>query len=361
VRFAVDLLHPAHVHFFRCFVAAMRERGHEVLITARDKECTFDLLAAYGLPYTAISRQAAGAPALARELAVRTARFWRLARRFRPDYLLGIMGPTIALAGKALPSRTVIFYDTEMARATNRFAYPLADVVCTPECYQGRVPTRHVRYPGYHELAYLHPARFRPDPALLAEHGLGGEEPLYVVRFVAWAASHDAGESGFSPAGKRRLVALLAERGRVVISSEAPLPDDLEPYRLRLPPERVHHLLAAARLLAGESATMASEAAVLGTPAVFVSTTGRGYTDEQERRYGLVHNFTPGQEAEALARVAELADRPDLEADAAERRRRLLAERIDVTAWMVDFFESGAAGRARPEPSDVRDLRLHGG
>lgn len=348
MKLAIDVLHPAHVHFFRNFVGEMGARGHEVLITARDKECTFELLEAYALPYVPISRQATGAAGLARELVVRTGRFWRLARRFRPDYLLGIMGPTIALAGKALPSRTVIFYDTEMARVTNRFAYPLADVVCTPECYQDRVPGRHVRYPGYHELAYLHPRRFEPDPAVLAAHGLGGEKPLFVVRFVAWAASHDSGETGFSAAGKRRLVELLAARGRVVISSEGPLPADLEPYRSRLPVAAVHHLLAAARLVVGESATMASESAVLGTHAVFVSTTGRGYTDEQERRYGLVHNFTPGQEAEALARVDELSARPDLSADAARRRARLLAERIDVTAWMVDFFEH-----------HVRDLRIH--
>lgn len=344
MKFAIDVLHPAHVHFFRNFVGEMAARGHETLITARDKEHTFALLTAHGLAYVPISRQRSGRPGLAAELVTRTVRFWRLARRFRPDYLLGIMGPTIALAGRALPARTVVFYDTEMARATNRFVYPLADLVCTPECYQGRVPGRHLRYPGYHELAYLHPDRFRPDPAVLAAHGLDGDEPLFLVRFVAWAASHDEGETGLSAAGKRRLVESLAGHGRVVISSESPLPEDLEPYRLRLPVEAVHHVLAAARLVVGESATMASEAAVLGTHAVFVSTTGRGYTDEQERRYGLVHHFPPEREEEALARVLELAARDDLAADGAARRERLLAERIDVTAWMVDLFESGEAG-----------------
>ncbi|MFW6012402.1 MAG: hypothetical protein ACOC92_01690, partial [bacterium] len=86
-----------------------------------------------------------------------------------------------------------------------------------------------------------------------------------------------------------------------------------------------------------------SEAAVLGTPAVFLSSTGRGYTDEQEGRYGLVHNFTPAREAEALARVEELSAQEDLAEDAARRRERLLAERIDVTGWLVDFFETGTA------------------
>ena len=40
---------------------------------------------------------------------------------------------------------------------------------------------------------------------------------------------------------------------------------------------------------------MSSEAAVLGVPAVFIATTGRGYTDDEERRYGLVRHFTEAQ------------------------------------------------------------------
>ena len=45
-------------------------------------------------------------------------------------------------------------------------------------------------------------------------------------------------------------------------------------------------------MIVGESATMSSEAAVLGVPAVMIATTGRGYTDDQERRYELVRHFT---------------------------------------------------------------------
>jgi predicted glycosyltransferase len=345
MRFVVDVLHPAHVHFFRNFIGEMEARGHEVLVTARDKEIALALLSAYDLPHRVLSRQARG-PALAVELAVRTARFWALARRFRPDYLLGIMGPTIALAGKLLSSRTVIFYDTEMARATNWFAYPLADLVCTPECYQGDIGGKQLRYPGYHELAYLHPRRFTPRREVLARHGLDDGRPIHLVRFVSWQASHDVGERGWSAAGKLRLVARLAERGHVLVTSEAPLPPELLPYRYRLPVEDVHHVLAFADLLVGESATMASEAAVLGTHALFVSRTGRGYTDEQERRYGLVHNFTHAQEEAALARVDELLALPDVKADAARRRERLLAEKIDVTGWMVELFERHLPGRA---------------
>ncbi|MCP3960833.1 MAG: DUF354 domain-containing protein [bacterium] len=340
MRFAIDILHPAHVHFFRHFIDEMQQRGHDFLVTARDKDCSLDLLRELRIPHSVISSQARGGVALALELLTRTWRFWRRMRRSRPDYLLGIMGPTIALAGTVSSAKTIVFYDTEMARVTNCFVFPLADRVCTPECYQEQVGKNHVTYPGYHELAYLHPRRFRPDRGVLAAAGLDGDQPLYIVRFVSWEASHDVGESGFSLAGKRKLVALLAEKGRVLVSSEAPLPEDLAQYHYPLPASQIHHVLAFADLLVGESATMASEAAVLGTHALLVSKTGRGYTDEQEARYGLVHNFTHQQEHDALARVRKLIGDEDLKNDALRRRARLLEEHIDVTRWMIDYFES---------------------
>ena len=38
MRVLIDILHPAHVHFFRNFHAEMEGRGHQVCITARDKD-----------------------------------------------------------------------------------------------------------------------------------------------------------------------------------------------------------------------------------------------------------------------------------------------------------------------------------
>src|SRR5690606_26633381 len=110
------------------------------------------------------------------------------------------------------------------------------------------------------------------------------------------------------------LVKSLTKRGRVLISSERPLPASLEQYRFRASPETIHHFIAHARMLIGESATMASEAAVLGTAAFYIADTGRGYTDEQEERYGLVFNYRRSEAAEAFDRIEQLLDDPDFDA-----------------------------------------------
>jgi uncharacterized protein len=340
MRVLIDILHPAHVHFFRNFHAEMEARGHEVCITARDKDRSVELLQAFDLPYQQISRQMSGA-GLAIEMAKRTPRLMKVMRSFKPDVMTGIMGPSIALAGAVRRVPAVVFYDTEFAVQTNRIVYPLAYSVCTPDCYQGEVRGRHPQYAGYHELAYLHPNRFQPDPAVLADFGVSPDEPYSIVRFVSWQAVHDRQERGLSAKQKRHLIEVLQRRGRVIISSEGPLAPDLADLAVRGPVEQIHHLIAHARLVLGESATMSSEAAVLGVPAVFIATTGRGYTDDQERRYGLVRHFTEDQYDMALSAVDEILAEPALTWLTA--RQRLLDEKIDVTAWMIDYFETSFA------------------
>ena len=333
MRLLFDVLHPAHVHFFHRLAHHALEEGGDVLFTARQKDVTLELLEAYGLPYKVLSRIGGGVTGLARELVTRTARLSAEAIRFRPDLMLGIMGPVIAPVGKLLRVPSWVFYDTETARATNQYVYRLCDRLYVPEAYRGKTPRGTIRYPGYHELAYLHPNRFTPDPSVRSEAGLSPDEPFAVVRIVSWEASHDLGDTGFSdPVG---FVRWLSERVRVVVSGERGVPPELARYAMEMPPHRIHHLLAEADLYVGEGATMAAEAAVLGTPAVFVHTARLGYMLELEERFQVLWN-TPSQDTARRVVSELLEDLPSTRATFAERRARILDERIDVSAWMIE-------------------------
>lgn len=355
MRILIDISHPAHVHFFRRAIDRFQQGGHTVRVVSRDKDITLQLLDAYGIPHEVLSKAPRGKslPAFASEMIVHCFRLFRVARAFRPDVMLQIAGTFIAPVGRLLGVPAIAFYDTEFARLSNAISYPLLTHVCTPECYEGSAGSRQVRYPGYHELAYLHPDEFTPDPSVLARYGLSTSTKYFILRFVGMAALHDYEEQGFSLADKRRLVETLRPHGRVFISSEAPLPPDLEPFASPFRIEDIHHLLAFAALVGGESATMASEAAVLGVPALFISRAGRGYTSEEERLYGLVFNFRPGDER-YLECARSLASRPldELRREFQARRRKLLDERVNTTRWLVDFILSGPIAPAAAQSSE---------
>lgn len=342
MRVLIDISHPAHVHFFRHPLGLLRERGAEVLVTSRMKDVARDLLDDLGIAHEILSTEPSSVVGLLRELAVRDFRLWRVVRRFRPDVMAAIGGTFVAHVGAVTGVPALVFYDTENARLQNAITYPLAHHVFVPRCYQGWVPAgRSTRYAGYHELAYLRPEYFHADREVALAQGLAPEAPTFLVRLVAWQASHDVGESGWPRELVRGVVARLARAGTVLMSSEATLPADLRPYAYAGQPALLHHVMAFCRGFVGESATMASECAVLGVPAVYAARTGRGYTDEQERRYGLVRHIST-LTAEALeAAIDWLLARDPRENDHA--RAQLLAETIDVSRYVVDCIESAVA------------------
>ena len=157
------------------------------------------------------------------------------------------------------------------------------------------------------------------------------DRPTYLLRLVSWNASHDIGERGLSWDAVRRVCARLGSAAHVLISSEADLPGDLRPYAYAGDTAQIHHVMGHCAGFFGESATMASECAVLGVPAVYAALTGRGYTDEQERRYGLVKNVRTLDAAalDGAARVAAgLQRRRSARAAPALARRHLRRRRL---------------------------------
>ncbi len=120
----------------------------------------------------------------------------------------------------------------------------------------------------------------------------------------------------------------------------------MEGYRLRAPAENIHHLIAFSRMLVGESATMAAEAAVLGVPAFYIADTSRGYIDDLERRYGLVRKYARAQASSALVEIKRLLSRGSLSEEMAAARRRLLTERVDTTSWMIEYVDQVVRSRA---------------
>ena len=340
VRVLIEILHPAHVHFFRNFISDMELRGHEISVAARDKDVTIELLNESGIGHAALSTQARGTIGLAKELVTRVRGLGRLIKDWRPDVLTGVMGPTIVLAGRRHRIPSVVFYDTELATRTNSWVFPLAGCVITPDCYSRRVRGRHITYPGYQELAYLHPTRFQPDSERLARHDLTTTEPFTVVRFVAFHSSHDAREMSVPFDIRLEIIRRLEAVGRVVISSESPLPRDLEPYRMAGQRSDLHHVMAYASAVIGESATMATEAASLGVPAVFVGKTSRGYIDELSDRYGLIVHRQPDDAVGIYDAIESVMTEP--RSVWRDRRAQMLADKTDVTSWMINWFEGGA-------------------
>lgn len=341
MKVLIDVNHPAHVHFFKNAAGTLEAAGHQLLFTSRDKECAIELLEELSLPHRTLSVMGDGSVlGFARELLLRNYRLLKVVREFRPDVMVAIGGTFIAHVGFLTATPRLAFYDTEMATLQNRITYPLLTRLCVPNCYTAPVPRHTARYQGYHELAYLNPDSFSPSRELALACGLSTDENNFLLRVVSWQANHDINEQGWSQSMLEQVFDYLDKRGNVIISSERALPERLEPYRYRGLAKNIHHLMAYCQLFVGESATMASECAVMGVPAVYAASTSRGYLEEQQQ-YGLVKVLTRFDTADIIREIDTFIARDN--AEFKQARQRLLDDAVDVPAYIVDTIKSLAS------------------
>lgn len=343
LRILYDIVHPADVHFFRRAIGQQLGRGDAVLVTSRDKDVTVGLLDAFGIRHQTISRRGRGIGGLLLELGLRDGRLLRAARIFAPDIAVANNSPSAAHVGRLLGIPSLVFDDTEIHRLNRMLYLPAVTEVHSPDCFRIQLGDKHRLYPSYHALAYLHPAHFTPDPALLMRAGLAPERRRVVVRFVENSASHDFGMRGLDDPARHHLIETLGRCAEVKVSAESALPPALEPLRCPLPVHQIHHLIAFSSLLVADSATMCAEAAVLGVPAIYLDDRGRGYTDDLSARYGLCYRFPANAVQDALATAQAILLGSSRSAFFASHRR-LLQDKLDPVLYQIETLDRLAAG-----------------
>ncbi len=349
MKILIDIGHPAHVHLFRFFASEMVKRGHHVLFTTRDKEVTLQLLDAYNLQTISFGKHYTSKAGKIWGLLKFDTQMLKTALTFKPDIFLSHGSMYAAQVAWLLRKPHITFEDTGNMEQV-RLYLPFSKTLLVSTAFHKELGKKQLRYPGYHELAYLHPAYYQPDDNIYATLNLKKKDPYIILRFVSWAASHDVGQAGLSDEIKSKIVAACSQHCTLFISSEGTLPSDLQKYRIRIAPEKMHDALAHAQMFIGEGATMASECAVLGTPAVYVNSITAGTLEEQEK-YGLIYSFR--NSSGVLDKVTELLHTPNLKATHQERRRHMLTEKINVTAFMCWFVENypDSERTARTDPA----------
>ncbi len=268
MKFIFELAHPKHYYQFRAAMRILESEGHEILVVARDKDVLLKILeeenrayAIYGQHGKSMLRKFTALP----ELFIT---YYKIVKKFRPDVIVSKASPYAAIISKFYKVRTAITPDSEVVTLTNKFVAPHSDIVITPKTFQINFGEKHRYINGFFEDCYLHPSVFMPNEAVLDTLKVKPGQPYFILRFIGWTANHDVNNFGFSAEEKEKLVAQLEPHGKVFISSEAALPENLEQYRIKILASQMHSALHFAQIYIGDSQTMATEAALLGTPSV---------------------------------------------------------------------------------------------
>ena len=337
--------HPAQYHFFKYTIRNLKNAGISVRLLIKTKDILEQLLQEDGQEYENIqvsvrrnTRWGILAASVKRTLAV-----YRSARRFKADILAGT-DSSIAQAARLLgkPAITVLEDDVEIIYNLAQLTYPFTTDILVPDvCRVGKWKDKKIGYAGYMKLAYLHPHRFQPDASVLTRYGIEGKYIL--VRLAKLAAHHDVGIKGLNAKIVESIIE-VAEAGdyRVFLSSESEVEDRLKPYLIHIKHTDIHHLMAYSSLLISDSQSMSVEAAMLGIPNLrFNDLVGRiSVLDELESKYHLtigIKTYEPKRLIDETGTILSTGGSGDIYQ---KRRRKMLDDKIDVTAFLTWFIEN---------------------
>lgn len=338
----IDIAHPAHVHLIRNTYAELIKHKHKVYVTVKEIPSAIDLLEKYHIPYIHLGGKKDSLLGKALLQISYNLKVWWLVTTKNINIGFGT-SITIPHISRFTNMHSIILDDDDDSAEPLfvKYGHPYSDVVLSPDCIS-RASIKGIPYKGYHELAYLHPSRFKPDPEVLSEIGLTTDDTYFVVRFNAFKAHHDVNVEGLSIENKRRLIAYLETKGKVFITTERNIDEEFKKYQLLLSPEKIHSLIYYATLLIGDSQTMTSEAAVLGTPAVKCNSfAGKlSVPNELEEKYGLCYSYLPENSGEFFEKIKELLNDANTKSVFRKRKEKMLAEKIDVTAFYIWFIKN---------------------
>jgi uncharacterized protein len=331
----VDIGHPAHVHLFKNLALIMMQHGHSLFFTVREGESETILLSAYELNYKLIGHKRKTKLGKITGILYFTFKILLIAIKYKPDIFLSHGSVYAGIAAFLLGKPHIAMEDSGNMEQI-RLSKPVSSVILSPDILPVNLGRKQIKYSSYHELAYLHPNYFNPDKRIIEKLGL--EEKKYcILRFSSFNASHDIGQKGFSPDQKIKIVDELKKRFKVLISSEKSLPAELSEYQVNFHPVMMHHVLAFARIVISEGATIASESGVMGVPTIYVNSIVRCYNEDQSK-YNTVYNFRSG--TGVLDKILEIISDDKYSRYAKAGQKKLLSEKTDLTAFLVWFIEN---------------------
>jgi len=337
--------HPAQYLFFRETIRRLNTKGHESIILIKTKDIMEELVKSDGFDYINIlpNERKNSKISIAFSLLKRNLKMLPIIFKHRPDILIG-GDPSISQLGWLLRKKrfTLTEDDFPIIKPLAHLTFPFAQAIVTPQVNNvGRYAYKKVGYEGYMKLAYLHPEVFTPDKNKPIKYGI---EPKYaIIRLSRLTAHHDFGIQGLNTEMIDQIIDILVQNKiRPYISSEGPLDEKYKQYKLSVLPSDMHHILSQALFLISDSQSMSVEAAILGVPSIRYSTfAGKiSVLEELEHKYGLTYGIPEGNKKQLFDKLTEVLSIRNLREEFQFRRKKMLSEKINVTAFMVWFIEN---------------------
>lgn len=344
MRVFIEINHPAHFHLFQNLSYSLIKNGNSVLLGIRDSLLIKDLVNKSDIPYVILGRKGRS---IFSKVIKQIFFNWKVYKIIINNHIDICLGVSISIAQACLLTEAKsIVLDDDDRETTPVFAllsHSFANyVLCPTSIRRKSLKKKYIYHNSFHELAYLHPTIFFPDKTVVEKSGIDSNTNYSIVRFNSFNAHHDYGHSGLSIEQKQELISTLTKFGKVFVSCEDDHFDSKNGIPLSINPSEFHHVLAYANCYAGDSQTIASEAAVLGIPSFRCNTFKNklSYLQELEDIYGLTKSYHPYEFERFLNDIILSLENPSSLIYHQEKLKIMLSKKINLTHFLIWFLSN---------------------
>ena len=227
-------------------IVYLKNNHNKIIVTSRNKDVTNHLLEHSGIEFICISEFRNNIGGMIIELIQRDYRIFQLHREINFD---ASIGSTVFIAHLAtlfnVPSYNFGEDDDDIVPLSTYITFPFTSKIINPDCVRfNKWCNKRVLHSSYHELAYLHPNNFTPNPSVVEMYGLELRNYI-IIRLSAFNAHHDLKNKGISESLYRDIINILSDY-TLIVSDENTILNSIKPWHM-------HHLLSYAKMMISDS------------------------------------------------------------------------------------------------------------
>jgi predicted glycosyltransferase len=301
MKLILDILHPAHLNFFKNAIPELENHGIEVEIVYRRRGQLLPLLnqELSGRSFIEIGTHQKKTAGKFKALFTREYQMLKYLRSNKFDMTMGVAGFYIGFPARILGKPAVTFTDDWEYKTTFYLSKYSSDHLVIP----GLIPAGGkgiLKYPGYKELAYLHPKYYKPDPARVKAAGFQNGKFVFIRLVSSATLNYIKMISG----DLSKLLKEIQDLGYdvVLFPEEAA---QAEPYSkschiLNPPVEDIQSWISYAALTITFGDTIARESCLLGTPSIYLGGRDMKVNTELISSGAMIKVDTPDEIAPAI-------------------------------------------------------------
>ena len=289
-NFLFLLNHARHPYILNNLKKKLTDQGDNVYIGSRnlDKPHLAEIVQELGWDTFLIRPMISNSPfAIVSYIIQQIIQINKVIRKNKIDRIISSDLNIASIAAKRNRINTVGWIDTEHVTWQVKIAFYSSDVLIAPE-FAKFDQYKRIVFKSIIDSAYLHPSIFKYNPEIVENLRLleNGRPILY--RLTNFTALHD--KKIKSRDWEYDLIREIAKNHPIILVSEGKVPKDLQKYQKNFKITDFHHILSQCKLYIGSGGSTATEANLLGVPAIYSNPLNAGIFEEFQKRFGLFHN-----------------------------------------------------------------------